>query len=238
MKPSHSNLNTAKYEVKNPRIAATSSRQVDLLWESWDNETNFRYVVVWVSAHDVMDTGEQSASGSGVTVGGLTPGTSYTCTIVTILRQEWFYAERNLSTTVQVITYPASPGKVDLGASKLDRPPYVLRFQPSQGRVDNYVLTIESKRNVTFRVTAPEVNTSDLEPNTMYRYTIKAFNAIGDESQEAKGTFQTDPIKDGENFGIIAGATVGSVVVICTVVVVVVCVVVKRRKPKHNPKPE
>ncbi|CAL1544204.1 unnamed protein product, partial [Lymnaea stagnalis] len=111
--------------------------------------------------------------------------------------------------------------------------PYYLRFEPSEGRVARYNITVGGK---SYEVFKPELTIKDLTPDTQYNYTITAYNKRGDGSEEVAGVFKTDPEatdKQEEEFlkvALIAGVTAAAVLAVIIFVIVVVTLVVRKRR--------
>ncbi|XP_059176598.1 uncharacterized protein LOC131956198 [Physella acuta] len=213
----------AKFFTQRPQAKNKNTTGFELQWAASTHGSNISLSVSWVSDSDETDRGTQAANESGVTVTGLTPGTSYRVTVFTVLHPQGFYTAKNTSTVLNIVTYPAQPGPVNTTASELEKPPYIIRFQPSEGRVDNYTISFESKLkllNVT--VVSPEVNTTDLQADTIYKYSIKAVNSVGDKSAEVEGSFKTNSsdVSAQPDIGMITGATVGSLVFFVSLVIV------------------
>ncbi|XP_059146921.1 cubilin-like [Physella acuta] len=227
-------VSSSIFIVQRPQLTTKSTTGVELQWEATTLGPNRTYGVSWVSASDETDRGTQAANESGVTVTGLTPGTSYTITVYTFLQQQGFYSTRNVSTTINIITNAAQPGLVNTELSQLDKPPYVIRFQPSEGRVDLYKFSLKSTYQFqNFTVTSPEIKLSDLQADTEYNYSIKAVNSVRDESSVIEGSFKTpnsDALSSELNIGLIAGATVGSLVFVILLVLLIILILRRNSK--------
>ncbi|XP_059158458.1 cubilin-like [Physella acuta] len=227
-------VSSSKLVVQRPQSQNKSTTGVELQWEATTLGPNRTYGVSWVSASDETDRGTQAPNESGVTVTGLTPGTSYTIRVYTFLQQQGFYTVRNVSTTINIVTYPATPGLVNTTTSKLDKPPYIIRFQPSVGRVLFYKFSLEEKLgllDLNYTLSFPEIKLTDLQTDTEYKYSITAVNDIGEESDEVEGFFKTTHADSELNVGLIAGSAVGALALVVIIVVVVV-VIIRRKQTK------
>ncbi|XP_059158440.1 cubilin-like [Physella acuta] len=226
-------VSTVRCNVQRPQAKNKSTTGVELQWEAATLGPNRTYGVSWVSASDETDRGTQAANESGVTVTGLTPGTSYTITVYTFLQQQGFYTVRNVSSALDIVTYPAKPGLVNTTASKLDKPPYIIRFQPSIGRVDNYTLSLETELALPeLIVNSTEVELSDLKVDNEYKYSITAVNSVGDKSEEVKGIFKTANTNGNLDSGLLIGVAMGSLVFL--IIVVVVFIMIKRKADRTS----
>uniref|UniRef100_A0A2C9KQC1 Uncharacterized protein n=1 Tax=Biomphalaria glabrata TaxID=6526 RepID=A0A2C9KQC1_BIOGL len=70
--------------------------------------------------------------------------------------------------------------------------------------------------------------TSDLTADTLYNYTIKAFNKLGNESTTFRGNVTTGPDKS-LPVGVIVGATLSAIVIPCCVAVAILVLIRRRR---------
>ncbi|CAL1545101.1 unnamed protein product, partial [Lymnaea stagnalis] len=118
---------------------------------------------------------------SGVSVLGLTPGTEYNFTVLSILQGNDCYDDSVFPTHFTFETRPAPTGKLNERSSNLHNIPYVLRFGPSEGRVARYNITVGAK---SYEVFNSELTIKDLTPDTQYGYTITAYNKHGVGSEE------------------------------------------------------
>ncbi|KAK6987169.1 hypothetical protein BgiMline_016853, partial [Biomphalaria glabrata] len=162
-------------------------------------------------------------------ISGLTPGQEYNVKIISTLAADTYNDPTVLKSNFIVITLPAQPGEVLEEKSNLNSPPYVLKFNSSQGIVLHYNITLVSDTQVlTYQVNTTELVTSDLTADTLYNYTITAFNKLGNESTTFRGNITTGPDKS-VSVGVIAGITISVIVLLCCVAVGIVVLDRKRR---------
>ncbi|KAI8792490.1 phosphatidylinositol phosphatase PTPRQ, partial [Biomphalaria glabrata] len=162
-------------------------------------------------------------------ISGLTPGQEYNVKIISTLAADTYNDPIFLKSNFIVITLPAQPGEVLGEESNLNTPPYVLKFNSSQGIVHHYNITLVSDTQVLiYQVKEAELVTSDLTADTLYNYTITAFNKLGNESTTFRGNVTTGPDKS-VSVGVIAGITISVIVLLCCVAVGIVVLDRKRR---------
>ncbi|CAL1548400.1 unnamed protein product [Lymnaea stagnalis] len=225
------------------RVVLTSSpqiqtREVALNWAIGTQAQPVTYNITWVATEDGGDGGEIVAGPSGVHVQGLTPGTEYNFTVVSIIQGLDYYKDIIVTTNFTVETMPAPPGKLNESSSNLHSIPYVLRFEPSEGRVARYSITVGGKSYEMFN---PELTVNDLKPDTQYNYTITAYNKRGLGSDDVTGRFKTEPVatvkqdEESLNVPLIAGVTAAAVLAVVIVVAVVVTLVVRKRRGNSKP---
>ncbi|XP_055887888.1 uncharacterized protein LOC106060507 isoform X2 [Biomphalaria glabrata] len=148
----------------------------------------------WSATGNSHDYGSQFINGNLISIQKLTPGQQYIFTVATSLTSESEYENnKTLQSRFSLVTYPASPGKLWLERSQLNKSPYILKFNQSQGVVNSYQVTIKTvnlmHEVIIRRVTNPEVITFDLYPNTQYIYEIIAYNMLGNQSAATTGNF-------------------------------------------------
>ncbi|CAL1544651.1 unnamed protein product, partial [Lymnaea stagnalis] len=196
----------------------------------WTTESQLvPYKITWVATEDRSDTGEGVANPSGVHVQGLTPGTEFIFTVLSITQGDDNYNNITILTNFTFETLPAPPGQLNESSSNLHNIPYVLRFGPSEGRVACYNITVGDK---SYEVFNPELTIKDLTPDTQYNYAITAYNKRGDGSDDVTGSFKTD--SEPLNVALVAGVTIASVAVVTVGVVVVTLVIRKRRRNSEH----
>ncbi|XP_059166385.1 fibronectin-like [Physella acuta] len=223
-------VSSDKLVVGETKPNTEEATQIGLGWQVLArNDVTYR--VDWVATDDQTERGGVAGNNSGATLTGLTPGTRYKVTVYTVLGRQGFYPEKNVSRELTVVTAPAPPGPVNQQTSTLDKPPYRLKFQPSVGRVHNYVFHIQvNKTWLESTVTSPDLELSNLEPDKEYLYRIQAVNFVGQKSGEVSGRFKTARLQDRAKTGIIAGTCVGSAVL----AVLAILIILKRRQSTNN----
>ncbi|XP_055888106.1 uncharacterized protein LOC106078244 [Biomphalaria glabrata] len=164
-----------------------------------------------------------------ILVSDLTPGQEYAFKITSTMAAGTYTDQIVLTSYLTAVTLPARPGGIIAEESNLDSPPYVLKFNSSQGLVHHYNVTLVSDTQVlTYQVNTTELVTSDLTSDTLYNYTITAFNKLGNESTTFRGNVTTGPDKS-LPVGVIVGATLGAIVIPCCVAVAILVLIRRRR---------
>ncbi|KAK0064473.1 cubilin-like isoform X2 [Biomphalaria pfeifferi] len=184
------------------------------------------HYIIWSSCGRLE---EKSTKYFDIFVSDLTPGQVYAFKITSTMAAGTYTDQIVLTSYLTAVTLPARPGGIITEESNLDSPPYVLKFNSSQGIVHHYNVTLVSDTQVLiYQVKEAELVTSDLTPDTLYNYTITAFNKLGNESTTFRGNVTTSPDKS-VSVGVVAGITISVVVLLCCVAVVIVVLDKKRR---------
>ncbi|KAK6987121.1 CUB and zona pellucida-like domain-containing protein 1, partial [Biomphalaria glabrata] len=205
----------------------------------------------WSATGNSHDYGSQFINGNLISIQKLTPGQQYIFTVATSLTSESEYENnKTLQSRFSLVTYPASPGKLWLERSQLNKSPYILKFNQSQGVVNSYQVTIKTvnlmHEVIIRRVTNPEVITFDLYPNTQYIYEIIAYNMLGNQSAATTGNFMITAADDDEGNSskdfltpLIVLVSIGWVIALAAcVTILIVCLKIRRRKPKLGLSPK
>ncbi|KAI8735410.1 hypothetical protein BgiBS90_036544, partial [Biomphalaria glabrata] len=151
--------------------------------------------ITWSSLDDPLDHHELYTNAfTNFLLTNLTPGHEYVVGVVSTLKTDDYVDESPVKTNLKFFIVPAEPGEVLEEESNLNTPPYVLKFKASEGLVDHYNVTLVSDTQVlNYQIQEAELITSDLTADTLYNYTITAFNKLGNESTNFSGNVTTGP---------------------------------------------
>ncbi|KAH9492294.1 hypothetical protein Btru_024605, partial [Bulinus truncatus] len=196
---------------------------------------NLNYSLLWSAPGEFGQRYNDHILGRSFSVTGLTPGQKYTFQMKTYLPADNFYEERFITSFVSAVTLPSRPGNVVEEDSNLQQAPYIIKFKPSIGLVHYYKVAVRSFNSFyVYNVTSPEVNSSDLTPNTNYDYTITAYNTLHNDSLPFVGKFKTAPEKEKDNTFTIVAVVAGVAGLVILVLVTIVVIRRYKRKSKET----
>uniref|UniRef100_A0A2C9LBS3 Fibronectin type-III domain-containing protein n=1 Tax=Biomphalaria glabrata TaxID=6526 RepID=A0A2C9LBS3_BIOGL len=194
-----------------------------------------RHNIAWSLLDDPLDHHKMYTNAiTNVHLTDLTPGHEYVLGVVSTLKADDYVDEFTIQTNTSFLTMPAQPGEVLEEESNLNTPPYVLKFNSSQGIVHHYNITLVSDTQVLiYQIMEAELVTSDLTADTLYNYTITAFNKLGNESTTFGGNITTGPAH-GVNIktSLVIGLSSAGVllIIICVVITTIIATRCKRQR--------
>lgn len=160
---------------------STTYESTTLSWDSVSGATS--YNVYENGGSTPVATG---VTGTGTTVSGLTPGTSYSFTVSAVAAG----GESSQSSVTNVLTVPSVP--TGLASGSTTSTVSTLNWSAVTGASSYNVY--KSGTQTATGVTGTSYTVTNLMPGTSYTFTVSAVNASGESSQSSAGTVSTAAI--------------------------------------------